>query len=448
MFKDLSTNLTGIVRNLTGRGRLTEENIKETLDEVKIALLEADVPLPVAKSFLDNVQAKAIGQEVIASLRPGDALIKVVHDELVEILGQESASLNLQAQPPIVIMAVGLQGSGKTTTIAKLANWLKINQKKSVLLASSDVYRPAAIEQLKVLAEQIQVDYFPSDPNENPVKIAKKAVAHAKNKLLDSVIIDTAGRLHVDEEMMDEMQKIHQEISPLETLLVVDSMTGQDAVNIAETFSTKIPLTGVILTKTDGDARGGAALAMRVVTNKPIKFIGTGEKIDALEPFHPDRIASRILGMGDILTLVEEAEQKVDHEKAKKLAKKFQKGQSFDLADFLVQLQQMKNMGGVSNLLSKLPGMGALGQLPQTNNMINDQAFGKMEAIINSMTPRERHFPAFIKGSHKKRIASGSGTEVQDINRLLKQFEKMQKMMKRFKGSKMKNMMQNMQGLI
>lgn len=443
MFKNLSERLTSVVKNLTGRGRLTTENIKEALNEVRIALLEADVSLPVVQTFLNNVQTKAIGQEVIASLRPGDAFIKVVYDELVTTLGNSPATLNLQTTPPAVIMTVGLQGSGKTTTAAKLAHWLKTRQKKSVLLASADIYRPAAHEQLKILADQIGIDYFTSTPNDKPLTIATAAIQHAKNKFIDSVIIDTAGRLHIDQEMMAEIKKIHQEIQPIETLLVVDSMMGQDAVNTAKNFLAVVPLTGIILTKTDGDARGGAALAMRVVTNQPIKFIGTGEKTDALEPFYPDRIASRILGMGDILTLVEEAERKIDHEKAKKLAKKFQKGKAFDLEDFHTQLQQMRNMGGVSSLLSKLPG---LNHMPQANNNINDKTFIQMEAIINSMTPREKHFPALIKGSNKQRIAKGSGTTVQDVNRTIKQFEKTQKMINRFKGPKMLNLIKKLQG--
>ncbi|HBS52236.1 MAG TPA: signal recognition particle protein [Coxiellaceae bacterium] len=446
MFNNLSERLTSIVRNLTGRGRLTEENIKESLNDVRTALLEADVSLPVIKAFLENVQTQAIGQEVLTSLRPGDALIKVVYDELVTTLGENCATLNLQTQPPAVIMMVGLQGSGKTTTIAKLAHWLKTTQKKSVLLASADIYRPAAIEQLKVLAGQVDVNYFATDSNANPIEIAKAAINQAKKQFVDTVIIDTAGRLHIDHKMMEEIKHIHHEIQPIETLLVVDSMMGQDAVNIAKTFSATIPLTGIILTKTDGDARGGAALAMRFITNQPIKFIGTGEKFDALEPFYPDRIASRILGMGDILTLVEEAQRKVDHEKVKKLAKKFQKGKAFDLEDFRTQLQQMRNMGGVSNIASKLPGLGNLPQMSQASSALNDKTFIKMEAIINSMTPRERHFPAFIKGSNKQRIACGSGTKVPDINQLLKRFEQMQKMMLRLKSSKIQKMMKLLQG--
>ncbi|MBU0745009.1 MAG: signal recognition particle protein [Gammaproteobacteria bacterium] len=443
MFNNLSERLTSVVKSLTGRGRLTEENIKESLSDVRTALLEADVSLSIANTFLDNVQTKAIGQKVLTSLRPGDALIKVVHDELIATLGEHSASLNLQAQPPVVIMVVGLQGSGKTTTVAKLAHWLKTTQKKSVLLASTDIHRPAAIEQLKILAQQIDVHNFASNPNDDPITIARAAITQAKNQLIDTIIIDTAGRLHIDQEMMEEIKHLHQQIEPLETLLVVDSMMGQDAVNTAKSFADTVLLTGIILTKTDGDARGGAALSMRITTGQPIKFIGTGEKIDALEPFYPDRIASRILGMGDILTLVEDAHNKIDHKKAEKLAKKFQKGKAFDLEDFREQLQQMRNMGGISNLLTKLPG---LGNMPQANRANSEQTLIKMEVIINSMTPRERHFPAFIKGSNKQRIAKGSGTQVQDINRLLKQFEQMQKMMSRLKGSKMQSMLNYLQG--
>ncbi|MEI8054491.1 MAG: signal recognition particle protein [bacterium] len=445
MFSNLSEHLTGIVKSLMGQGRLTKENIQESLSTIRTALLEADVALPVIKTFLDGVQAKAIGQEVLQSIRPGEAFIKVVYDELVKILGEGSAALNLHTRPPVVIMLVGLQGCGKTTTVAKLANWLKTTQKKSALLTSLDVYRPAAIEQLQVLAQQVGASYFPSSVHDDPVEIAKAAIAQAKNQFRDSVIIDTAGRLHIDQKMMEEIKRIHHEIQPTETLFVVDSMMGQDAVNAAKVFMETVPLTGIILTKTDGDARGGAALAIHVVTGQPIKFIGSGEKIDAFEPFHPDRIASRILGMGDVLTLVEDAHRRVDHEKAKKLAKKFQKGKAFDFEDFLTQLQQMRNMGGASAILSKLPGLGAVAQ---AKTAVNDQTFVKMEAIINSMTLRERHFPAFIKGSNKQRIARGSGTQVQDVSRLIKQFEQMQKMMQRLKGAKMMNMMKQMQGAL
>lgn len=442
LFNNLSSRLTEVVRNLTGRGRLTEENIQESLSAVRVSLLEADVPLPVIENFLNNIRATAIGQKILTNLKPGDALVKIVYDELVTILGQPAA-LNLQTEPPAVIMMVGLQGGGKTTTTAKLSHWLQTKQKKSVLLASVDIYRPAAREQLQILADQVGAHYFASALHDDPVAMAKSAIIQAKNKLLDSVIIDTAGRLHIDQAMMAEMQRLHQEINPQETLLVVDSMTGQDAVNTASAFALAIPLTGIILTKTDGDARGGAALAMRVITKQPIKFIGSGEKIDALEPFYPDRIASRILGMGDILTLVEEVYHKVDHEQAKKLAKKFQKGKAFDLEDFRAQLQQMRNMGGISSLLSKLPGLPNLNQI---TSKVDEGWLMRMVAILDSMTPRERHFPAFIKGSHKQRIAKGSGTQVPDINRLLKQFEQMQKMMQRFKGSKVQNMLKHLQG--
>lgn len=445
MFNNLSERFTGVIKSLMGQSRLTKDNIQESLSAIRNALLEADVALPVIKTFLEEVQTKAIGQEVIQDIRPGDAFIKVVYDELVKILGEGSNALNLHVQPPVVIMLVGLQGSGKTTTVAKLAHWLKVNQKKSALLTSLDIYRPAAIEQLQTLAQQVGASYYPSTINDDPIKTAKAAIAQAKNQFLDSVIIDTAGRLHIDQKMMDEIKRIHHEIGPTETLFVVDSMMGQDAVNTAKVFMETIPLTGIVLSKTDGDARGGAALAMHMVTGQPIKFIGTGEKIDAFEPFYPDRIASRILGMGDILTLVEEAHRKVDHEKAKKLAKKFQKGKAFDFEDFLIQLQQMRSMGGVSTILSKLPG---LGNMARAKTMINDHTFTQMEAIISSMTPRERHFPAFIKGSNKQRIARGSGTQVQDVNRLIKQFEQMQKMMQRFKGAKMMSMMKQMQGIL
>ena len=443
MFSNLSNRLTEIARSLTGRDRLSEENIRKTVSQIRVSLLEADVPLSIITTFLKNIQTKAIGQKVLSSLKPGEELIKIVYDELVAILGTTTSPLNLQTQPPVIIMVVGLQGSGKTTTIAKLAHWLKTTQKKSVLLASADIYRPAALEQLRVLASQLQVDYFAATPTDNPISIARSAVSHAINNLADVLILDTAGRLHADTEMMEEAQKISSTIKPTETLLVVDSMTGQDALNIAETFANTLPLTGVILTKTDGDARGGAALAMRLITNQPIKFIGTGEKIENLELFHPDRIASRILGMGDILSLVEEVYQKVDHEKADKLAKKFQKGKTFDLDDFRMQLQQMRNLGGISGLMGKLPKLGALST---ANSSINDSTIVKMETIINSMTPKERHFPAFIRGPQKKRIALGSGTSIQEVNKLLRQFEQMQKMMQKLNSSKVKNTIKYLQG--
>lgn len=446
MFDNLTNRLSGAIQGLMGRGRLTEENIQAALQEVRISLLEADVALPVIKQFIATVQEKAIGQEVIQSLRPGETLVKIVYDELVDIMGKEVVPLNLNTPPPAVILMVGLQGSGKTTTVAKIANWLKETQKKSVLVASTDVYRPAAMEQLEILSKQIGVAYFSGLSIQDPVAIATAAIEQAKKQFNDVVIIDSAGRLHIDQEMMDEIVRIHSASNPIETLLVVDSMTGQDAANTAKVFSDKISLTGIVLTKTDGDARGGAALSMRVITGKPIKFIGVGEKIDALELFHPDRIASRILGMGDILTLVEEVQQKVDQQKAQKLAKKLQKGTAFDLEDFREQLRQLRKMGGIGSLLSKLPtGMMGGRNLQLAQSKMDPKVFARMEAIINSMTMRERRFPALIKGSHKKRIACGSGMEVQDINRLLKQFEQMQKMMKRFKGSKaIQQTMQNM----
>lgn len=446
MFSSLTERLTQSIKNVRGQGRLTESNIKDTLREVRMALLEADVALPVVKEFIDSLQEKALGQQVLQSLTPGDTLVKLVHDELTHVLGDESQSLNLQTQPPAVMLVAGLQGSGKTTTVAKLANWLQQEQKKSVLVVSVDVYRPAAIAQLETLANQINVHYFPSQVGQHPVTIAKDAIAKAKNQFIDVVIVDTAGRLHIDETMMNELKEVHKAINPIETLFVVDSMTGQDAANTAKAFHEALPLTGIILTKTDGDARGGAALSIRNITGQPIKFIGIGEKIDAIELFYPDRIASRILGMGDILSLVEEAQRKVDKVHAEKMAKKLKKGKSFDLEDFRTQLQQMRNMGGITSLLGKIPGMGQIPVAAKQN--LDDKMFVRMEAIINSMTPKERRFPALIKGSHKRRIAAGSGTEIQDINRLLKQFLQMQKMMKKLKGGGMMKMMQRLKNIM
>lgn len=444
-FSSLSERLNKVIKNLRGQGRLTKENIQETLRDIRIALLEADVALPVAVEFIKQIEEKAVGEEVLGSLTPGQVLIKIVHDQLVHIMGDENASLDLKTQPPVVILMAGLQGSGKTTTVAKLARWLKENQKKSVLVASCDIYRPAAIEQLQTLAKSIAIEFYPSSSSDKPVDIANAAVQAAKNKGIDVVIIDTAGRLHIDQEMMAEIKQLHQAINPHETLFVVDSMTGQDAANTAKAFNEALPLTGVVLTKADGDARGGAALSIRHITGKPIKFIGVGEKIDALEPFHPDRIASRILGMGDILTLVEEAERNFDKQKAEKLAKKIKKGKTFDLEDFKDQLKQIHNMGGVMGIMSKLPGMN---QLPShVKDQMNDKKLKRIEAIIDSMTPKERKFPDRIKNSHKRRISLGSGTTIQDINQLLKQFTQMQKMMKKMskKGGLMK-MMRGLQG--
>ena len=446
MFTQLSERLSNTANKLRGIGRLTEANVKDALSDVKKSLLEADVALPVVKDFIEQVREKALGQEVMRSVRPGDTFVKLVQDELTHVLGDEQVELNLNAPAPIVFLVAGLQGSGKTTSVAKLANWLKTQKKKSVMVTSTDIYRPAAIEQLATLAQQIDAEYFPSTTKDDPVSIVKNAIQQAKAKFIDVLIIDTAGRLHIDSDMMDEIKKISKAAEPTETLLVVDSMAGQDAANIAKTFNDTLELTGTILTKTDGDARGGAALSMRMITGKPIKFIGVGEKIDALQAFHPDRIASRILGMGDIVSLVEEAEAKVDKKKADKVAKKLKKGKRFDFNDFLDQLHQMKNMGGMKSLLGKLPGMGAIPKAATA--MMDDKLLVKMEAIILSMTFKERHFPALINGSRKRRISTGSGTSIQDVNKLLKQFTQMQKMLKRFKGNKMMNQMKQLEGNI
>jgi signal recognition particle subunit SRP54 len=444
MFQNLTDRLTSTIKNLRGQGRLSEDNIKETLREVRMALLEADVALPVVKEFTGKVRERAVGQEVLQSLTPGQALVKIVNDELVGLMGEACDELDLKAQPPAVILMAGLQGSGKTTSTAKLARWLKERKKKSVLVASCDIYRPAAIDQLQTLAGEVGVEFFPSSVEQRPVDIANTALDHARKHHLDVVIVDTAGRLHIDSEMMDEIQQVHAAIDPVETLFVVDSMTGQDAANTARAFNEALPLTGVVLTKTDGDARGGAALSIRSITGKPIKFLGIGEKTEALEPFHPDRVASRILGMGDVLSLVEEAERKVDKDKAAKLANKLQKGKKFDLSDFHDQLEQMMGMGGLGSLIDKLPGVG---QLPQNvREQVNDRDMHRMLAIIRSMTPKERRFPAIIKGSRRRRIAAGSGTQVQDVNRLLKQFTQMQKMMKKMSKGGMKNMLRGMKG--
>lgn len=443
-FNDLSKRLNGVINKLTGQGRLTEANIEDTLREIRIALLEADVALPVAKEFIEHIKAKAIGKEVMESLKPGDVLVKLVHDELVSVMGNFNEELNLKAQPPAVILMAGLQGSGKTTTVAKLARLLKETHRKSVMVTSADIYRPAAIEQLATLAKQIGVECHPSHANQSAIEIAQGAIQAAKNKVMDVVIIDTAGRLHIDEEMMTEIKQLHAAIDPIETLFVVDSMTGQDAANTAKAFNDALPLTGVILTKTDGDARGGAALSIRHLTGKPIKFIGVGEKIDALEPFHPDRVASRILGMGDIVSLVESAQRNLDKDKAAKLAQKIKKGKTFDLEDFRDQLKQIQNMGGIMNIMSKLPGINNLPA--HVKDQVNDKRFVEIEAIINSMTKKERRFPDSIRNSQKRRIALGSGTSIQAINQLLKQFLQMQKMMKKMKGGGLMKMMRGMQG--
>jgi len=445
MFDNLSDRLGKTLQNITGKGRISEDNIKETLREVRMALLEADVALPVVKDFMAGVKENAMGQDVIKSVSPGQAFVKIVNDQLVHVMGDANEQLNLNTQPPAVILMAGLQGAGKTTSVAKLAKYLKEVQKKSVMVVSADVYRPAAIDQLETLAKEVDVAFFPSHISEKPVKIAKNAITEAKKQFIDVLLVDTAGRLHIDDEMMREIIELHGSIDPIETLFVVDSMTGQDAANTAKAFNEALPLTGVILTKTDGDARGGAALSVRHITGKPIKFLGIGEKVAALQPFHPERVASRILGMGDVLSLVEEAEQKLDKKKTEKLAKKFKKGKSFNLEDFLTQMQQMNNLGGITGLMDKLPGMG---QMPdEVKGKINNKEIDRLQAIILSMTVEERRKPDIIKGSRKRRIAAGCGQQVQDVNRLLKQFTQMQKMMKkmRSKGG-MAAMMKQMKG--
>lgn len=445
MFDNLSERLNKSLKKIRGQGRLTEANVKETLREVRMALLEADVALPVVRDFIDRVKERALGQEVQTSLSPGQSLIKIVQSELVKVMGEANEGLNLATNPPAVILMAGLQGSGKTTTVAKLARWLKENEKKKVGVVSADVYRPAAIEQLQTLAENLSIEFFASDVSQNPVDIARQALADAGKRFLDVLIIDTAGRLHIDDVMMGEIKQLHAAVDPIETLFVVDAMTGQDAANTAKAFHDALPLSGVILTKADGDARGGAALSIRHVTGKPIKFIGIGEKTDALELFHPDRIASRILGMGDMLSLIEEVERKTDKKKAEKLTRKLTKGKAFDLDDLRDQLQQMINMGGIGSMMDKIPGMANVPQhvRDQANN---NKAVPQQIAIINSMTPQERRSPiTILNGSRKRRIARGSGTTIQDINRLLKQFKQMQKVMKKFKKGNMANMMRGMQ---
>lgn len=445
MFDNLTDRLSATISNLRGKGRLTEDAIRDAMREVRIALLEADVALPVVQAFTTQVKGRALGQEVLKSLTPGQALIKVVHDELVHVMGDENAALDLNAAPPVVVLIAGLQGSGKTTTTAKLARQLVSEQGKKVMVASCDVYRPAAIDQLQTLAGQVGAEFFHSSAEQAPVEIAKEATAQARRQFMDVLLVDTAGRLHVDEQMMNEIRAVHSAIDPHETLFVVDSMTGQDAANTANAFNEALPLSGVILTKTDGDARGGAALSVRHITGKPIKFIGTGEKLDALQPFHPDRIASRILGMGDVLSLVEDVQRTVDQEKAEKLARKIGKGKGFSLEDFRGQLEQMQQMGGIGSLVDKLPGMNELPD--QVRNKVDDRQTRHMIAIINSMTPQERRFPDVIRGSRKKRIAAGSGMDIQAVNRMLKQYNQMQKMMKKFGKGGMKGMMRKMSQL-
>ena len=446
MFENLSDRLSETLRSISGRSRLSEENVSAALKDVRIALLEADVALPVVKTFIEQVKAKALGHAVSEALNPGEQFVKIVHAELVHTMGDANNGLDLAVAPPAVILMAGLQGAGKTTTVAKLARYLKEREKKKVAVVSADVYRPAAIKQLETLAGDVGAQFVPSSADEKPADIAARALEEAGKQFADVLIVDTAGRLAVDVEMMAEISALQQQLNPAETLFVVDAMTGQDAANTAKAFNDALTLTGVVLAKADGDARGGAALSVRTITGKPIKFLGMGEKTDALEPFHPDRLASRILGMGDMLSLIEEAERKVDKKKARKLATKIQRGQKFDLEDFRDQLDQMANMGGLTGMLDKLPGMG---QLPKgAQNQLDDGMFKRMGVIIDSMTPHERRFPDVLNGSRKQRIAKGSGTQVPDINRLLKQHKQMQKMMKKVtKKGGMQKMMRGMQAM-
>lgn len=444
MFERLTERLHRSFRNLIGQGSLTAENMQGMLNEVREALIEADVALPVVQEFIESVKASAVGLEIAKHLSSGQEVLKIVNDKLVALLGDQVEPLKLQTNSLTVVLMAGLQGSGKTTSVAKLSKWLKERQSKKALLVSADVYRPAAIDQLKTLAEEVGTDFFPSRPDQKPLDIAKLALSEAKKLHYDVLIIDTAGRLHIDDAMMGEIKQIHAAVEPHETLFVVDGMTGQDAAKTAKAFGEALPLTGVVVTKLDGDARGGAILSVKHITQKPIKFIGTGEKIEALEPFYPDRIASRILGMGDMLSLIEELERKVDKEEADKIAKKVAKG-TFDLEDFRAQLLQMQNMGGIMGLMDKLPGMGAIPQ--EVKSKANDKSLIQMISIINSMTMKERRRPQIINGSRKRRIATGSGTQIQDINKVIKQFEQMLKMMEKMtKKGGMAKMMKSLQG--
>ncbi len=447
MFNQLSKRLQHVVKQLSGQARLTEKNIKSSLREVRMSLLEADVALPVVKAFLRQVEEKALGQEVIAKVNPGQMLIKVVNDELTAFMGQACDDLNLKVAPPAVILMAGLQGSGKTTSVAKLARFLKDKHKKSVLVVSVDVYRPAAITQLEKLAQEIEVECFPSDASQKPIEIATAAIAHAKKHLFDVLLVDTAGRLAINEAMMAEIKQLHEATNPVETLFVVDAMTGQDAANTAKAFNEALPLTGVILTKVDGDARGGAALSIRHVTGKPIKFLGMGEQTDALDPFHPDRIASRILGMGDILSLLEQAEAKLDKSKAEAVAKKITTGKRFDMQDLREQLSQMEKMGGMQSLLDKMPGMGAIPEAAK-QQLAQGKQFKSMTAVIDSMTLKERRNPDLLNGSRKKRIAFGSGSSIQQVNKVLKQWRQTSKMMGKMGKGGMPKMLKKMQGLL
>lgn len=446
MLDNLTNRFSSVVKTLRGRARLTEENIADMLREVRMALLEADVALPVVKELVARIKEKALGQEVVGSLTPGQALVGVVQQQLTEIMGSSLAALSFATQPPAVMLMAGLQGAGKTTTVGKLAKYIKEKHRKKVLVVSCDVYRPAAIAQLKTVAAQVEAEFFPSDASQKPVDIARAALDHAKRHYFDVLLVDTAGRLSIDEQMMREIQALHAALVPIETLFVVDAMLGQDAVNTARAFHEAIPLTGVVLTKLDGDSRGGAALSVRHVTGAPIKFTGVGEKLSGLDEFHPDRMASRILGMGDILSLVEEARTLVDEKAALDLAAKLKKGKGFDLNDFKEQISQMKKMGGLSSLMDKMPAQFAQAA-QQVQGGAQEKTMGRVEGIINSMTPFERAHPELIKASRKRRIAAGAGVQVQEVNRLLNQFEQMQKMMKQFSKGGFGKLMRGMGGL-
>lgn len=445
MFESLSDRLSQTFRQIGGKANLSEDNIKTALRDVRMALLEADVALPVVKAFTESIKQRAMGQEVSESLSPGQTFLKIVQTELQLSLGEANEGLNLSAKAPVIILLAGLQGAGKTTTVAKLARHLKDREKKTVSVVSADVYRPAAIKQLETLASEVNAHFCPSSTDEKPLAIVTEALNLAKRNVSDVLIVDTAGRLAIDENMMREIGELHKALNPAETLFVVDSMTGQDAANTAKAFNDVLPLTGVVLTKIDADTRGGAALSVRQITGKPIKFMGVGEKTAALEPFHPDRIASRILGMGDVMSLIEEAEMKIDKRKANRLARKVKKGRGFDLEDFKDQLQQMKNMGGLGSMLEKMPGMAGMAEMAE--QQAAQKQFGQMEAIINSMTPKERRQPDILNGSRKRRITKGSGTQLQDLNRLIKQHKQMQKMMKKMKGGGLANMMRGLGGM-
>jgi len=445
MFDNLTDRLSRVVKNLRGQGRLTEANIQDALREVRVALLEADVALPVVRDFIAKVKERALGQEVLTSLTPGQVLIGVVHKELTALMGEQAAPLSFATQPPAVFLMAGLQGAGKTTSSGKLVRIIREAGKKRILLVSCDVYRPAAIEQLKLVSAQAEADFFPSSPDQKPADIARAALDYARKHLFDVLIVDTAGRLHVDAAMMAEIKDLHALLNPIETLFVVDAMQGQDAVNTAKAFNDALPLTGVILTKLDGDARGGAALSVRQITGKPIKLVGVGEKLSGIEIFHPERMANRVLGMGDVLSLLEEAQRSVDKDEALKTVQKLKSGKGFDLEDFKSQMQQMKKLGGLSSLVDKLPGANKIGagELAQGEDQMR-----RIEGIINSMTPLERRKPELLKASRKRRIATGSGVQVQDVNRLLKQFEQAQKMMKSMGKGGLSKMMRGMKGML